>query len=163
VQVLAATNSELAVEVAARRFRADLLYRLNTVCVSVPPLRRRRDLAAAARCVLAGLNLRASLSEGALERLATHDWPGNFRELRAVLTRALLARHDGQLAAADIDRVLPHRPAAPSATSASALQRQASDAVQREYERTGRNASQTARNLGISRTTVYRHLREAPA
>ncbi|MFZ5506265.1 MAG: sigma-54-dependent Fis family transcriptional regulator [Pseudomonadota bacterium] len=158
VQVLAATNTDLADEVAAGRFRADLLYRLNTVCVTLPPLRRRRDLAAAVRHLLAAIDRHATIADGAIARLARHAWPGNFRELRAVLTRALLASGDGRLGERDIERVLPP-PERDVPAGASALRLNATDAVRREYERTGRNVSQTARNLGISRTTVYRHLR----
>ena len=162
VQVLAASNTDLADEAAAGRFRADLLYRLNTVSVALPALRRRRDFDSAARHVLAALDPSARLEDEALERLAAHDWPGNFRELRAVLTRALIARPGGRLARRDIEPLLPP-PAAVTESRTSALQRDADDAVRREYERTGRNISQTARNLGISRTTVYRHLRAARA
>ena len=158
VQVLAASNTDLADEVAAGRFRADLLYRLNTVCVALPPLRGRRDFAAAAQHVLRSLDPAARLDEEAIERLAIHDWPGNFRELRAVLTRALIARPGGRLALPDIEPLLP-RAAVIAANAGSVLQRDADEAVRREFERTEHNISQTARNLGISRTTVYRHLR----
>ncbi|MGM9486642.1 sigma-54-dependent Fis family transcriptional regulator [Ideonella sp. YS5] len=162
VQVLAASNTDLADEVAAGRFRADLLYRLNTVCVALPPLRSRQDFATAARHVLAALDRSARLDEEAIERLANHDWPGNFRELRAVLTRALIACPGGRLRRRDVEPLLPAaKPAAPA--TGSALQRGADESVRREYERTDRNISQTARNLGISRTTVYRHLRTGRA
>jgi transcriptional regulator with PAS, ATPase and Fis domain len=156
VQVLAATNSSLDDEVAARRFRADLLYRLNTVCVALPPLRLRRDFAAAVRGVLGALDAHASIAADAIERLAAHDWPGNFRELRAVLTRALLSCRDGHLACDDIDRQLPRAPVGPAR---SVLRQEVDDTVRREFERTGHNISETSRNLGVSRTTVYRHLR----
>jgi len=165
VQVLAATNTDLADEVAARRFRADLLYRLNTVCVELPPLRQRRDFAEAARHLLAALDRHATITDEAIERLARHSWPGNFRELRAVLTRALLARNgartDTRLDRNDVDRQLP--PPLHEAAGASALRLGAAETVRREYERTGHNVSQTSRNLGISRTTVYRHLRATGA
>ncbi len=156
VQLLAATNADLADEVQARRFRADLYYRLNTVCVLLPPLRQRRDFAAAVRSVLATLDTGATIDDDAVERLSWHAWPGNFRELRSVLTRGLLTRPDRRLALADVDRWLPvgHVP------NASALQQGATGLVRREFERTGGSVSQTSRNLGISRTTVYRHLRE---
>ena len=156
VQLLAASNVDLADEVAARRFRADLLFRLDTVRVTLPPLRLRRDFAAAARGLLRELDPSARLSEAALARLSQHHWPGNFRELRAVLTRALMARDDGRLDAADVDGLLP----AAGMLAGSALQQGASELVRREFERT-RCVSQTSRNLGISRTTVYRHLRSA--
>ena len=154
VQLLAATNSEPADDVAARRFRADLYYRLATVCVTLPPLRRRRDFADAVIAVLGRIDPRAAIEDDAVERLQSHAWPGNFRELRAVLTRALLASDGHPIGVADVERLLPaaHRPAS------SALQQGASETIRREFERTGRSVSQTSRNLGISRTTVYRHL-----
>jgi transcriptional regulator of acetoin/glycerol metabolism len=160
VQLLAATNADLDAEVAAKRFRVDLLYRLNTVRAALPPLRRRSDFAAAVRKLLAALDVGATITENAIERMAQHAWPGNFRELRAVLTRALLARGDGHLARADIERWLPASLSAGQA-DASALQQSASDLIRREFERNGGSVSQTSRSLGISRTTVYRHLRNA--
>ncbi len=156
VQLLAATNADLEAEVAAKRFRADLLYRLNTVCVSLPPLRQRRDFAFAVRALLSDIDTGASLSDEAVERLRAHPWPGNFRELRSVLTRALLeAGRDRHIDAAGVGAQLP----AASAPAGSALQQVAADMVRREFERSGRSVSRTARSLGVSRTTVYRHLR----
>lgn len=157
VQLLAASNAELEDEVAARRFRADLLYRLNTVRVQLPPLRARRDFAAAVRRVLATLDLGATVDDGAVARLAQHTWPGNFRELRSLLTRALL--HGGpHLARADVEALLP----APAVLPGSLLRQSAGELVRREFERCG-SVSQTARALSISRTTVYRHLRQSAA
>ncbi len=154
VQLLAATHADLDEEVAARRFRADLLYRLNTVRVQLPPLRLRRDFAAAALCVLRGLDADAGIDDAALQRLALHAWPGNFRELRSVLTRALLGCPARQLGLADIAPLLPAAASAPG----SALQQAASETIRKAYERSGRSVSRTARQLGVSRTTVYRHL-----
>jgi transcriptional regulator with PAS, ATPase and Fis domain len=172
VQLLAATNLPLEAEVAARRFRDDLMYRLNTVKVVLPPLRRRTDFAVAVHSLLHTLDRQAGISADAVQRLAGHGWPGNFRELRSVLTQALLARRsqgrNPQIGLADVDPLLP---AAGGATGAagvpgpagSALRTGATDLVLREFERCGRSVSRTARSLGISRTTVYRHLRDAGA
>jgi len=145
--------------VAARRFRADLLYRLNTVRADLPPLRLRRDFALAVRSLLASLDGAASISDDAVARLALHRWPGNFRELRSLLTRVLL--HGTQrIGAKEVERWLPVTTA--TVACASALQLNAAELVRREFERCG-SVSQAARALGISRTTVYRHLREAGA
>ncbi len=97
VRVVAATNRELASEVAAGRFREDLFYRLNVIHIALPPLRARGDdvcilaehfyrgfVAEAARTDLHGL------SEAALEAIATYDWPGNVRELENGIARAVL-------------------------------------------------------------------------
>jgi sigma-54 dependent transcriptional regulator, acetoin dehydrogenase operon transcriptional activator AcoR len=180
VQLLAASHADLTEEVAAQRFRADLLYRLNTVRVGLPPLRQRQDLPQAAQWVLQGIDPRATLQADTLACLALQPWPGNFRELRSVLTQALLARpavRQGQpLSAADVQAVLPpgapvvvaHAaavaapPAAPAGAAqadSSALRRSAGELVRSEFERSGRSVSLTSRTLGVSRTTVYRHLR----
>ncbi len=159
VQLLAATNADLADEVAAHRFRADLFYRLSTVCVTLPPLRQRRDFPDAVLAVLRRLDARAAIDDAAVERLQAHAWPGNFRELRSVLTRALLACDGQPLGVHDVEPLLP----ASQRVAASALQQVASETIRREYERTGHSVSQTSRNLGISRTTVYRHLAPARA
>ncbi|MBZ8142778.1 phytochrome sensor protein, partial [Rubrivivax gelatinosus] len=154
VQLLAATHVALDEAVAARRFRADLLYRLDTVRVELPPLRRRADFAAAVRSVLGALDGASRIDDAAIDWLARHEWPGNFRELRSLLTRALLRRGGGRLGLADVQPLLPR----PAPAAASALQQEARDLVRRAFERSG-NVSRTARELGISRTTVYRHLR----
>ena len=160
VQLLAATHADLDADVLAKTFRADLLYRLNTVRVTLPALRNRRDLPQAVRWVLRGIDSRMTIDDDAVVLLAAHGWPGNFRELRAVLTRALLQRVDSRAAAtlvtADIRAVLP---AASASATASQLQRSAAERVRAEHERCGQSVSRTARALGISRTTVYRHLR----
>lgn len=164
VQLLAATHADLEAEVSARRFRADLLYRLNTVTVSLPPLRLRRDFADAVRQVLASVSAGIGITDAAVERLAEHGWPGNFRELRAVLTRAVLAqRLCGDAAPIQLDTVDRLLPAshARSLIASSQLQRSGTELVLREFERSGYSVSRTSRSLGISRTTVYRHLREA--
>lgn len=164
VQLLAATHADLDAEVRARTFREDLMYRLNTVRVSLPPLRSRRDLARAVHWVLRDIDAGAAITDEATARLMQHPWPGNFRELRSVLTRALLARRaadrDQPLREDEVARVLPAAVTAqPAPASGSMLQRSAAELVRAEYERTGRSVSQTSRNLSISRTTVYKHLR----
>jgi transcriptional regulator of acetoin/glycerol metabolism len=167
VQLLAATHADLDDEVAAGRFRADLYYRLNTVRVDLPPLRRRSDFSAALRHVLGQVDPGADIDDEAVECLSRHTWPGNFRELRSVLTRALLAGGRRGLQTGDFAGLVPvstpvNPPAASAAPAtpggASILQQVAADTVRREFERTGGSVSQTSRNLGISRTTVYRHL-----
>ncbi|HSQ73087.1 MAG TPA: sigma-54-dependent Fis family transcriptional regulator, partial [Rubrivivax sp.] len=157
VLLLAATHADLDEEVAARRFRADLLYRLNTVRAELPPLRLRRDFALAVRSMLTSLDGAASISDEAVARLAQHRWPGNFRELRSLLTRVLL-QGTQRIGAAEVERWLP----AATGVPASALQHNAAELVRREFDRCG-SVSQTARALGISRTTVYRHLRATGA
>ncbi|MFO1329643.1 MAG: sigma-54-dependent Fis family transcriptional regulator [Rubrivivax sp.] len=161
VQLLAATNADLHQAVAERRFRADLLYRLDTVTVTLPPLRARSDLPAAVRFVLAQIDAAARIDDDAVQALAALPWPGNFRELRSVLTRALLAG-GGQCVTRALLAPWLSAADAPPAAAGSALQRSVGDLVRKEFQRSGHSVSRTARALGISRTTVYRHLRSQP-
>ena len=160
-QILAATNADLAAEVAARRFRPDLLYRLDTIKAVLPPLRARGDFAAALRFTLARIDPAATISAEAATRLAVHGWPGNFRELRAVLTRALLAASDGHIGLAQVAVWLPPLLSPGTRPAGSVLREKVAEEVVREFHRSGGNVSHTARNLAISRNTVYHHLREA--
>jgi len=96
VRIVAATNRNLELEVAAGTFREDLLYRLNVVEVSIPPLRERKeDIPRLARTLIASLCRQIhreapELPKTSEQLLAAYDWPGNVRELRNVLERALL-------------------------------------------------------------------------
>lgn len=96
VRIIAATNRDLLAEAAAKRFREDLYYRLNVFPIAVPPLRERReDLPQLVEHFVVQLcrehgQHRPRLSGADYQALATHDWPGNIRELRNVIERAVL-------------------------------------------------------------------------
>src|SRR5439155_736434 len=96
VRVIAATNKDLKAEIAAGRFRDDLLYRLNVVPIEVPPLRSRRgDIPQLIEHFVEQLTRRGGLpakpfDREAVQRLAAHDWPGNIRELRNAVERLLI-------------------------------------------------------------------------
>ena len=96
VRLIAATNKSLAEASQEGRFRADLYYRLNVVCLTMPPLRERReDIPALARCFLEKFSKKANtrrkeLSPDALAALMQYDWPGNVRELENALERAVV-------------------------------------------------------------------------
>jgi len=107
VRIIATTNRDLKREVAEKRFREDLYYRLNVFPLTVPPLRQRpQDIIPIAEKLLATYHRAAgqplSLSEDARQRLRSHDWPGNVRELDNVIQRALVLRQGSEIRAADI-------------------------------------------------------------
>jgi transcriptional regulator of acetoin/glycerol metabolism len=156
VQLLAATHADLEAEIAARRFRADLFHRLSIVRLELPPLRERSDFHTVARSILAEIDSVARIDDAGLARLRRHRWNGNMRELRGVLTRALLMHPTGRLTATDVECLLP----TVGPTPVSVLQQGAMQRVLAEFERTGHSVSHTSRNLDISRTTVYRYLRQ---
>ena len=165
VRILAATNRDLEVEIAAGHFREDLYYRLNVLSISVPPLRERRDdvalLAEHMRARFAaelGLDSPGFEAE-ALEQLRAHAWPGNVRELKNTVERALLHAREGYITANDLGLV-----AGDGALSAGALEGLTLEAaervlIERALERCGGNRSQAARELGVNRVTLYKKLR----
>ncbi|KQX26130.1 MULTISPECIES: sigma-54 interaction domain-containing protein [unclassified Sphingomonas] len=116
LRIIAAGNRDLAVEVEAGRFRADLYWRLNVMPLALKPLgARRQDI----RAIAAALMLRhtpehediAWPTAPALDRLMTHDWPGNVRELENVLQRAMLMRDGARIEAGDL--IIDRAPTAP--------------------------------------------------
>ncbi len=157
VRVVAATNRDLALEVAAGRFRQDLFFRLNGVTVLVPPLRSRaRDILPMVERILSERGKRWRLGPGVAEALEAHPWVGNARELRNVVERGMaLAEHDEVL--------LTHlqlTPASPGHSASSADDASVFRSKVEETERrtivtalsnAGGNQSQAARELGISR------------
>ena len=166
VQLVSATNVKLTSAIASGRFRSDLLYRMNTLEVTLPPLSQRSDIEAIAQHLLARMAPDCELDAGALDHLVDHPWPGNIRQLRNELARASLGAVDGIITRATIEAACGHRhgaseigsdePAAvqaPGDLSLKDVQRERILAVLAEV---GGNVSQAARRLGISRNTVYR-------
>jgi DNA-binding NtrC family response regulator len=161
VRVLAATNVDLGKEVTAGRFRADLLYRLNTVELRLPALRaRREDIVPLAERFLArwsaGMDRPLAFTPDARERLSSYAWPGNVRELEHVVERAaVLATEDvidGSLLGLDGD---PQKAPLPEAMTLEEAERYLID---RALERAMGNVNDAARELGLSRSALYRRL-----
>ncbi|HEV7557098.1 MAG TPA: sigma-54 dependent transcriptional regulator [Kofleriaceae bacterium] len=157
VRVLAATNAEIAREAADGRFREDLLYRLNTVEIRIPPLRERRDdIAGLARAFLAASAKPKRLSANAMEALLAHTWPGNVRELEHVIERAILLASGDEIAVDDL--ALRGRADAPPRLEEMTLEQVERYLIERALAAQGGNVSETARVLGLSRSALYRRL-----
>jgi DNA-binding NtrC family response regulator len=162
VRVISATNADLGGEVAAGRFRQDLLYRLNTVEIPLPPLRDRRDdvpLLAAHFLEQHARRYRKTLQgfdEGAIRALQAHSWPGNVRELDHAVERGVLMADGPRLRAAD----LALRAAADGAPRLEemSLEEVETHLIRRTLQRHGGNVSQAAKALGLSRSALYRRL-----
>jgi two-component system, NtrC family, nitrogen regulation response regulator NtrX len=113
VRVLAATNKDLEYEIAEGRFREDLLYRLNVVPIEVPALRdRKQDIPALVAYFAQQLAAEAGVpgrkfADEAVKRLQGRIWPGNIRELRNAVERALILGSGKTVTAADIDQLVP--------------------------------------------------------
>ena len=155
IRFVAATNKDLAQEVAASRFRDDLYYRLNVITITMPPLRERtEDIPLLVRHVLTlDLGGPRHIEPEALECLVHHRWPGNVRELANVIERAKILGEGPSITVGDLPEEL--RWPRPSEMSRWALERQQ---ILRAMEEAGGNKVQAARALGISRRRLYRLL-----
>jgi DNA-binding NtrC family response regulator len=175
VRIIAATNRDLEAEIAAGRFREDLFYRLNVIPIHIPPLRERpEDIPVLAEAFLRrhAEGRRSFLSPEAMERLQSHPWRGNARELENVLERALALSDSETLGPDDIP--LPGAPvaAAPkgenflaaAAARGTTLHELGERYTEEVLRATGGNKVRAARILGIDRKTLYRRAeREARA
>ncbi|HMI87589.1 MAG TPA: sigma-54 dependent transcriptional regulator [Polyangiaceae bacterium] len=162
VRIVSATNATLTDEVAAGRFREDLLYRLNTVEIALPPLRNRpEDIVPLGRYFLERLARRygrtdLTFSEGALAKLRAHGWPGNIRELAHAIERGVLMAPEGSIEPDDL--ALSGTPTAGRALDTMTLEEAERYLVERALLRAGGNAGDAARALGLSRSAFYRRL-----
>jgi DNA-binding NtrC family response regulator len=161
-RIIAATNADLRAEVAAGRFREDLVYRLNTVEIRLPPLRERRDdvpLLAAHFLAKHATRYRKPLrafEPQALQALLSHPWPGNVRELDHVVERAVLMATGPQVRAADL--ALHVERAGPAALEDMTLEGVEKVLIQKALARWDGNVSHAARALGLSRSALYRRM-----
>ena len=161
-RLISATNADLNEEVAAGRFRQDLLFRLNTIEIHVPPLtQRRQDIP-----VLAGIFLRrharhyrkslTGFSPEAIEAMLGHPWPGNVRELDHAVERAVLMAAGDLVQAGELS-LRTGRSAAPELEDMS-LEDVECLLIKKALARFGGNVSQAAQALGLSRSALYRRL-----
>ncbi|QRK04641.1 sigma 54-interacting transcriptional regulator [Archangium violaceum] len=172
VRVLAATNRDLLAASREGRFREDLYYRLCVVPLHLPPLRNRRgDILSLAEHFLRTYSPRGQtvrLTPSAVERLQQHTWPGNIRELRNVVHRALLLRKGPNIDAADItfDQEVnretgvsvPELP--PGMTLEQMLLKLERQIVEAALRRYNNNRERVARELGVARSTLFKRLKE---
>lgn len=163
VRVLSATNANLAAEVASGAFRQDLLFRLNTVEIHLPPLRdRREDIPALAEYFLQQHRDRYrravyGFTSEALTALRAHSWPGNVRELDHVIERAVLMTSTPEITAADLG--LRQGPSAAGRLDEMSLEEVERLLIQKAIARFG-NANRAAEALGLSRSALYRRLQK---
>jgi DNA-binding NtrC family response regulator len=179
VRIVAATNRDVDRVVADGTFRNDLLYRINSFQINLPPLRERpEDIEPLTRHLLKGLGgpQPPELAPEALEALRGYSWPGNVRQLRNTLERAVLLADNGRVTRAElppeiVNPGLPLASAMPAASAAHGAGAQAGAVppplreVERQQilaalEQTNWHRGKTAEILGISPSTLYRRLRD---
>lgn len=162
VRILSATNADLHAEVAAGRFRQDLLFRLNTIEIRLPPLRdRREDIPLLATQFLRQhaehyrKNL-GSFDEPAMKALVAHPWPGNVRELDHAVERAVLMAQGDNVRVADLG-LRSGRDGSPRLDEMS-LEEVECLLIKKALQRFNGNVSHAANALGLSRSALYRRL-----
>jgi DNA-binding NtrC family response regulator len=160
-----ATDRDLAAEVDAGRFRQDLFYRVNVVPIRLPPLRdRREDIPELAHHFIAQHAQRLGrtvprLERDALQVLLRHRWPGNVRELENLLLQAVLLCESDRIRATDV-QVMTRSAAQPARIRSRRDYREAEQETIRDALVASRwNVSRVARELGMSRPTLYRKMR----
>lgn len=164
VRVLSATNADLAKEIDAGKFREDLFFRLNTIEVHVPALRERTDdLPELAKFFLGEIVQRyrkpvRGISPEALQALKRYPWPGNIRELRHVIERAILLTKSSEIQPIDLGL----QPAQFKTTTLDEMDLESVEAhlIQKALDRHGGNAVLAAKALGLSRSAFYRRLQK---
>ncbi len=162
VRVLSATNADLGGEIAAGRFREDLLYRLNTVVIHLPALRDRpEDIWPLARHYLARYagQYRRSIDGfelAARQALESHRWPGNVRELGHAIERAVLMTTGAEITAASLGLAGPPAAAPDDLT----LEQAERIFIQKVLARHAGDVRKAAEQLGVSRSALYRRLQQ---
>ncbi|GAB2960629.1 sigma-54 dependent transcriptional regulator [Hymenobacter coalescens] len=167
IRLISATNAPLY-ELAGRgEFRKDLIYRLNTVEITLPPLRARGDdvllLARHFAAVYAARNRRSTpdFESAALQKLRQHSWPGNVRELQHAVERAIILSEGDVLRPQDFRFSAMETPAAPTPALPEGplqLSEVEKSTILRVIERHNGNITKAAKELGLTRTALYRRL-----
>jgi len=164
VRIISATNSNLADEVSAGRFRQDLLFRLNTIEIALPPLRdRREDIIPLANNFLSQHAQRyrkevIGFDETARDRMLQHSFPGNVRELDHVIERAVLMARGSHLKAADLG--LTSGGGESKTLEDMSLEEVEAFLIKKALARNNGNARKAAEALGLSRSAFYRRLQQ---
>ena len=162
VRMLSATNADLRAECAAGRFREDLLFRLNTVEISLPPLRERReDIPTLAGHFLSRYAARyrraiQGLEPHAMQQMLHYGWPGNVRELDHTVERAVLMARGERIEAADLG--LSSQRGAAANLDEMSLEAVEAILIRKALARAGGNVSHAADALGLSRGALYRRM-----
>jgi DNA-binding NtrC family response regulator len=161
VRLIAASHHDLRALVAERRFRQDLYYRISALELRVPPLRERADDIPLIADVLLDRLARdlgqplVSINPDGEQALRRYDWPGNIRELRNVLERALLRGHGDVLDSRTLDFPSTSQAAPPPAQRAGTLDEVERDYIEQVLREENGNIDRVADRLGVSRSAVY--------
>jgi transcriptional regulator with PAS, ATPase and Fis domain len=162
-RIIAATNRDLKAAIEENRFRADLYYRLNVISIHIPPLRERReDIPPLVDHFIEKFNIEMGkqvrgVSEEAMRILVDNDWPGNARELRNVIERAMVVAKGNIITESDVSL--------PSAAGSANHRTKSLEEIEKEHIRLVLhehqwNIARSAQALGIDRVTLYNKIKK---
>jgi DNA-binding NtrC family response regulator len=163
IRLISATNKPLYSMVQEKSFREDLLYRINTIQIELPPLRDRRDdipllvsFFLKKYCEKYSKNC-SSISNSAIDKLSRHSWPGNIRELQHTIEKAVILSDSSMLN--ENDFLFNNRSETPSASANFNLVDNEKQLVSMAIEKAKGNLSQASKSLGINRSTLYEKIK----
>jgi transcriptional regulator with PAS, ATPase and Fis domain len=160
VRFLFATNNHMEEDIKNGKFRKDLYYRINVISIRVPTLRQcKKDIPVLARFFLKRYNIELNknlkgITSGAMKKLRDYNWPGNVRELQNVIERAVVLALGTHITSLEIS-LEPQ-----TAKEIIPLQELEKRAIGEALEMNNWNISRTAKQLGIGRVTLWRHIKE---
>lgn len=162
VRLISATNADLSQLVVEKAFRQDLLYRLNTLVITIPPLRERiEDIAPLAINFIRQFSTKyhkstLTLSQGAIEKLKQHSWPGNIRELSHTIERAVLLAMNNEITAQQL--LLDSADVSTTTIALQPLEQAEKQLIEKAMAVTSGQVLEAAKLLDISRNALYRRL-----
>lgn len=164
-RLICATHHDISSLVSSGQFRQDLMYRINMLTIHLPPLRERlKDLPELVAFLLQSLGSSAAvLSDDVMGILLGYPWPGNIRELRNVLERALLLTPHGTILRPAHFSSLTQNYVQPASSQQRTVQEVENDHIRTVLDQVGGNIEQAAKRLNLSRATLYRRLKQVSA
>jgi len=161
IRLICATNMDLHAMILENRFKQDLLYRINTVEIRIPPLRERKDDIPLlskhfTKKYSLKYNKKVTVSKEAIKKLSHYDFPGNVRELQHIIERAIIMTESNTLYAKDFLLVSTSGPSSKGSTLN--IEKLEKEAIEHAIKKCNGNLSKAAKELGLGRTTLYRKM-----
>jgi len=163
IRLICTTNKNLLQMIQDSTFRQDLLYRVNTIQIELPPLRERvEDIELLANFFTRKYGLKykkncLNIEPGAIDRLRKYPWPGNIRELQHTIEKAVILCEDNKIGPKDLYLNLPNQVTTNEILTLEEMEKRT---IMKELKTPRQNLSIAAKNLGISRTTLYKKMKK---
>ena len=160
VQIVAATNVDLKQAIKDSLFRSDLFYRINVLEIKLPPIQQRTDFGSLVRYLINAIDAEITISKKAIEQLMSYSWPGNMRELKSTLTRIIISNHDKHIDGDSVKQFFVEANIICQELNPSVLESTKASTIKAALADYDSNVSRAAKALGVSRTTIYKYIKE---